>query len=766
MSTQSPPTLTPTGAVGVRLREAIDLEISGMTCASCAARIERKLNKLDGVTASVNYATERAHVLAPPDTDPGTLIQVVEATGYGAAVPAPEAPPTDHTPGLLRDLIVAAALSVPVIVLAMVPALQFPGWQWASLVLATPAYVWCGRRFHRSAWVNLRHGATTMDTLISLGTTAAYLWSLYALFFTEAGMIGYTHPFEFRLERGMPSIYLEAVVGIITFLLAGRYFEARTRRDASAALRALLTLGASEVTVVVDGAERVVGIDALAVGDEFLVRPGEKIATDGVVVAGASAVDEALVTGESLPVDKAPGDAVIGATLNTNGRLVVRATRVGSDTQLARLGRMVEEAQTGKAPVQALADRISAWFVPAVLVLAALTLVGWLVAGEGLVFAATAAVAVLIIACPCALGLATPTALLVGSLRGSRLGVVIAGAEVLEHARGVDTILLDKTGTVTTGQMRVVDVTVAGESSAGLGAVDRGDAGASGGATVHPTREQRTADLLRLAATAESASEHPIARAIAAATDERGVLGHFENLPGHGIRAEVDGHTVEVGRNATHGGNRLDDEKQSRHDPRTTVTVSVDGTFAGTIVVADTVKPTSAAAVRALKDLGLRPILLTGDHEASAQAVAASVGIDAVVAGVRPEGKVAEVTRLQATGRRVAMVGDGVNDAPALAQADLGIAMGTGTDAAIEASDLTLMRGDLLLAVDAVRLSRRTLRTIKQNLFWAFAYNVAALPLAASGLLSPMIAGAAMAFSSVFVVANSLRLRAFRGVAA
>ena len=712
-------------------RVTIDLDITGMTCASCAARVEKKLNKVDGVTASVNYATNRAHVLAPAGTDADSLIEVVERTGYGAAVPAPDAEPVDHVRGLRRDLIASAIGALPVILLAMVPALQFPGWQWLSLALTLPVYAWGGRRFHRSAWVNLRHGTTTMDTLVSLGTTAAFGWSLYALLFTHAGTIGYTHPFTLSLERGMASVYFEAVVAIVTFLLAGRYVEARSRADSGDALRALLTLGASEVTVLRGGVEQTVPAAALAVGDTFLVRPGEKVATDGVVVEGASAVDESMLTGESVPVDKAPGDAVVGATLNANGRLVVRATRVGSDTQLAQLGRLVDQAQTGKAPVQALADRISGWFVPAVVVLAVATLAGWLLAGETVTFALTAAVAVLIIACPCALGLATPTALLAGSLRGAQLGVVIGGAEALERARGVDAILLDKTGTVTTGRMAV--------------------------AAVHPAEGFGRDEVLRLAGTAESASEHPIARAITAAAGTRGVLGHFENRPGWGVTAEVDGRTVAVGRPDPAEG-----EGAPSGSASTVVAVTVDGVPAGIIEVADTVKPTSAAAVAALGRLGLRPILLTGDAEAAARAVAAQVGIDEVIAGVRPEGKVDAVARLQAAGRRVAMVGDGVNDAPALAQADLGIALGTGTDAAIEASDLTLMRGDLMLAVDAVRLSRRTLRTIRQNLFWAFAYNVAALPLAASGLLNPMIAGAAMALSSVFVVTNSVRLRAFR----
>lgn len=709
-------------------RTSFDLDITGMTCASCAARIEKKLNKLPGAQASVNYATARAHVLAPAETTASDLMDAVEQAGYGAAVHVPDAPAPDHARALRVDLVLAVVFGLPVMALAMVPAWQFDGWAWLSLALTTPVYAWCARRFHRSAWVNLRHGATTMDTLVSLGTSAAYWWSVYALVFTPVGEPGYRHGFELRLMPGMPALYLEAVAGLVVFLLAGRYVEARTRSDASRALASLLSLGASEVTVLTDAGERRVPIDRLGVGDQFVVRPGEAIATDGIVIEGASAVDESMVTGESLPLDKTPGDAVIGATVNAHGRLVVRATRVGADTQLARMARMVEEAQTSKAPVQALADRISGIFVPLVLVLALATAVGWLLTGADAVFAATAAVAVLIIACPCALGLATPTALLAGSLRGAQLGIVIRGAESLERASGIDAIVLDKTGTLTTGDMGVVDVL--------------------------PAPGIARDELLRVAATLETASEHPIARAIVAATDARGALGAFENLPGHGVQGEVDGVPCVVGRPAS---GVVTDGAVA-----TWVEVRRAGEVLGMIGVADGLKPTSAAAVAALRELGLRPVLLTGDHERVAQAMADQAGIDEVIAGVAPEGKVDAITRLQAQGHRVAMVGDGVNDAPALAASDLGIAMGTGTDAAIEASDLTLMRGDLMLAADAIRLARATWRTIRQNLFWAFAYNLAALPLAALGLLNPMIAGAAMAFSSVFVVLNSLRLRGFR----
>ena len=722
-------------------RESLELDIDGMTCASCAARIEKKLNKVDGVIASVNYATEKAKILVPLGTTADDLIKVVESTGYGAKHPDPAAPEVDRAAPIKRDLILSVVLSIPVIAIAMVPALQFPGWTWASLLLTAPIYFWAGRRFHHSAWVNLKHRATTMDTLISLGTSAAFWYSVWALLFTHAGDLHYTHAFEFSIGRSdAAAVYFEAVAGITTFLLAGRWFEARSKTQSSEALRALLTMGASEATVLRGGVEQRVPIDFLKLDDEFVVRPGEKVATDGVIVAGTSAVDESMVTGESVPVDKNPGDKVLGATLNANGRLVVRATALGGDTELARMARMVEEAQTRKAPVQALADRISGIFVPIVLVIAVLTFAGWLLAGETVLFAATAAVAVLIIACPCALGLATPTALLVGTGVGARMGAIIAGPDVLERARTVRTIALDKTGTVTRGDLRVV--------------------------AVHPADGVTEADLLRLAGTAESGSEHPLARAIVAAASPAGLgeLQHFENVPGEGVRATVDGVEVAVRRPDAVGSlpqplASVVDNAQGRGE--TPVVVLRGAEPIGVVALADTIKETSAHAIGRLKALGLSPVLLTGDNERAARAVADRVGIDEVRANVRPEGKVAVVRELQSRGQ-VAMVGDGVNDAAALAASDLGIAMGSGTDAAKEAAGITLMRGDLVLAVDAIRLSRRTLRTIRTNLFWAFAYNVAAIPLAALGMLTPMIAGAAMAFSSVFVVANSLLLRGFR----
>lgn len=722
-------------------RASIELDIVGMTCASCAARIEKRLNRLDGVTATVNYATERATVLAPPSVGVDRLIEVVRDTGYDAALPDPRAAGTAPDAGLTRDVILAAALSVPVIAVAMIPALQFPGWTWASAALTTVVHAWCGRRFHRAALVNARHGATTMDTLVSLGTTAALLYSVWALFFTHAGDLHYSHPFTFALGRSDgAAVYFEAVAGITTFLLAGRYVEARARTTASDALRALLTLGASEATVVRDGVERRVPIDRLAVGDEFVVRPGERIATDGEVVAGASAVDESMITGESLPVDKAPGDAVTGATVNAHGRLVVRATRVGADTELARMARLVAEAQTRKAPVQAVVDRISGVFVPVVLAVSALTLVAWRLAGETWLFAATAAVAVLIIACPCALGLATPTALLVGTGRGAGLGILIGGADVLERARRVGAVVLDKTGTVTRGDLRVVGV--------------------------HPVPGVPADEVRRLAAAAETASEHPIARAVVAAASglEPPAPEMFAALPGVGVRARVTGEVVQVLRPdaAAVPAGLAADVTAAESRGETVVVVVRDGVAVGALALADTLKDTSRQAVARFRRLGLTPILLTGDNERAARSVAAAVGIDRVVAGVRPEGKVRVVRDLQEAGLTVAMVGDGVNDAAALAASDLGIAMGSGTDAAKEAAGITVLRGDLLLVADAIRLSRATLRTIDTNLFWAFAYNVAAIPLAAFGMLTPMIAGAAMAFSSVFVVGNSLRLRAFR----
>ncbi|MGY1755066.1 heavy metal translocating P-type ATPase [Blastococcus sp. SYSU D01042] len=728
-----------------------------MTCASCAARVEKKLNKLDGVTATVNYATEKAKVSVTGDVTTEDLIATVERTGYTAALPEPpraeqvEETAPDTLAALRTRLVVSALLSVPVVALAMVPAWQFEYWQWLSLTLAAPVVVWGGLPFHRAAWTNLRHGAATMDTLVSLGTLAAFGWSLYALFWGTAGIPGMVHPFELTIERsdGSGNIYLEAAAGVTTFLLAGRYFEARSKRQSGAALRALLELGAKEVSVLRGGTEVRVPVDQLGVGDLFVVRPGEKLAADGEVTEGSSAVDASMLTGEPVPVEVGAGDAVVGGTVNAGGRLVVRATRVGSATQLAQMARLVEDAQNGKAEVQRLADRISGVFVPVVLALTVATLGYWIGTGAGLPAAFTAAVAVLIIACPCALGLATPTALMVGTGRGAQLGILIKGPEVLENTRRVDTVVLDKTGTVTTGRMTLVDVVPA--------------AGADG---------ER---LLRLAGALEAASEHPIAQAVARAAAERGALpavDGFTNVEGLGVHGVVDGAAVVVGRPRllADWSVALTPELQRAVDAAeqagsTAVAVAVDGAPCGVLVVADAVKPTSAAAVAQFRALGLTPILLTGDNERAARTVAAAVAIDEVVAEVLPQEKVDVVRRLQAEGRVVAMVGDGVNDAAALAQADLGLAMGTGTDVAIEASDLTLVRGDLRAATDAIRLARRTLSTIKGNLFWAFGYNVAALPLAMAGLLNPMIAGAAMAFSSVFVVSNSLRLRGFAPLA-
>ncbi|MFJ5990512.1 heavy metal translocating P-type ATPase [Lentzea sp. NPDC092896] len=727
--------------------DTIELSIGGMTCASCAARIERKLNKLDGVEATVNYATEKARVSYAGDLTPADLVKVVEDTGYTAELPAaqPQETEADPTRTLRQRLITSTVLSVPVVALAMIPALQFTYWQWLSLALAGPVVTYAAWPFHKAAWTNLRHGAATMDTLISIGVGSAFLWSLYALFLGTAGTPGMTHGFTFTIERmaGTGNIYLEVAAGVTTFILAGRYFEARSKRRAGAALTALLELGAKDVAVLKDGREVRVPTSELKVGDRFVVRPGEKIATDGVVEEGSSAVDASMLTGESVPVEVRPGDAVAGATVNAGGRLVVRATRIGSDTQLAQMARLVEEAQNGKAEVQRLADRISAVFVPIVIALAVGTLGFWLGTGGGVGAAFTAAVAVLIIACPCALGLATPTALLVGTGRGAQLGILIKGPEVLESTRRVDTVVLDKTGTVTTGQMSLV--------------------------SVHTAEGEDEDEVLKLAGALENASEHPIARAITQAAGDVPAVEDFQNVEGLGVQGVVNAHAVLVGRERLLGDwsvkldARLTEAKEAaERQGRTAVLVAWDGKARGVLVVADTVKPTSKEAVEGLRRLGLRPVLLTGDNRAAAEAVAAEVGIDEVIAEVLPADKVDVVKRLQDEGRVVAMIGDGVNDAAALAQADLGLAMGTGTDVAIEAGDLTLVRGDLRAAVDAIRLARRTLTTIKGNLFWAFAYNVAALPLAALGLLNPMIAGAAMAFSSVFVVSNSLRLRGFR----
>ncbi|MCZ9290299.1 heavy metal translocating P-type ATPase [Corynebacterium evansiae] len=703
----------------------IDLDITGMTCASCANRIEKKLNKQEGVTATVNYATEKAHIEtgegAAADAD--SYIAIVEKLGYGGSVPKPERPAGDDPAakelrGLKRRLVVAVVLATPVILLAMIPPLQFDYWQWISFALATPVILWAGWPFHKATWVNLKHGAATMDTLITVGTSAAYLWSLYALFFGHAGDPGMRHGWSILNHAGDPmgDIYFEVAAGVVTFVLAGRYFEKRSKQRAGDAIRALTDMGAKQVTVLRDGGETLLPIEQLQIGDRFLARPGEKIATDGRILDGTSAIDQSMLTGESVPVDVGPGDEVTGATINTSGRLVVEATHVGSQTKLAQMAKLIDEAQSGKADVQRLADKVSGIFVPVVIAIALLTL---LFAGF------SNAVAVLIIACPCALGLATPTALLVGTGRGAEQGILIRGPEVLEGAHAITTVVMDKTGTVTTGTMRVVDVEPAGGN-----------------------REE----VLRAAAAVEAYSEHPIGRAIAeAGREEFGGLPEvtgFKNLPGHGVEGTVEGQMIRVGRG---------DEGASTNKA-TTVNVSADGRAIGTISVADTVRPTSAEAVRKMHEMGLKTVLLTGDNQQVADAVAREVGIDEVIAGVMPEDKVAHIRSLE----NVAMVGDGVNDAAALASADLGIAMGSGTDAAIEAADITVMRDDLLAVADALRLARKTLRTIKVNLFWAFAYNVAAIPLAAFGLLNPMLAGAAMALSSVFVVSNSLRLKGFK----
>jgi Cu+-exporting ATPase len=753
---------SPAGANGGEARSA-ELTIGGMTCASCAARVEKKLNRLDGVTATVNFATEKALVQLRNGVTPDALITAVERTGYTAALPAASAAGLaaagedaggDEAAALRRRLLVSLALAIPVVVLAMIPPLQFRNWQWASLALATPVAVWGAWPFHRAAAINARHGAATMDTLISVGVGAAYLWSLYALFFGTAGRPGMRMSFAWLADgSGASATYLEVASGVTALILLGRYFEARAKRWSGAALRALLSLGAKDVAVLRDSTEVRVPVSQLAVGAKFVLRPGEKIAADGVVISGSSAVDTSMLTGEPVPAEVGPGDAVTGGCVNAGGRLVIRATRVGGDTQLAQMARLVTEAQAGKAPVQRLADRISAVFVPVVIGVAVVTLIGWLAAGQPAGAAFTAAVAVLIIACPCAMGLATPTAILVGSGRGAQLGIVIKGPDVLESTRAVDTIVLDKTGTITTGRMSLVDVATAPGVVAD--------------------------EVLRLAGAVEVASEHPVAAAVAAGARDRlraalPAVQHFASTQGLGVSGIVDGHTVVVGRPGW-----LESEwamavpeslaaqaAAAEAVGHTVVLAGWDNQVHGVLVVGDKIKPTSAEAVGRLRGMALRPVLLTGDNERAARVVAATVGIGEVIAGVLPAGKVHAVKKLQDAGRVVAMAGDGVNDAAALAQADLGLAMGTGTDAAIEAADLTLIRGDLLAVPDAIALSRRTLATIKGNLFWAFGYNAAAIPLAALGFLNPLIAAAAMAFSSVFVVSNSLRLRRFRPVSA
>jgi len=764
MVTGVSPAAAPEGAV-----RAVELAIGGLTCASCAARVEKKLGKLDGVTATVNFATETARVRFPAALPATDLISVVEQAGYTAALPAPPGEPAGgaaeedgavETSALRKRLLVSLALAIPVVALAMIPPLQFRNWQWACLALASPVAVWGAWPFHRAAVVNARHGAATMDTLVSVGVTAAYLWSVYALFFGAAGRAGahmsaaWLAPGGLAERSGTGAIYLDVAAGVTVLIVLGRYLEARAKRRAGAALRALLSLGARDAAVLRDGREVRVPVGQLAVGEEFVIRPGEKIATDGVVTSGSSAVDTSMLTGEPVPAEVGPGDGVAGGCVNAGGRLVVRATAVGAGTQLAQMARLVTEAQAGKAPVQRLADRVSAVFVPVVIAVAVVTLAGWLAAGQPAGAAFTAAVAVLIVACPCAMGLATPTAILVGTGRGAQLGILISGPEVLESTRAADTIVLDKTGTITTGKMSLTD----------MAAVPGVDAG----------------ELLRLAGAVEDASEHPIGAAIAAGARERlredprgpelPAVESFASARGLGVSGVADGHSIALGRK-----DWLESQWALRVPPdvaaraagaeaagQTVVFAAWDGQVRGVLMVADTIKPTSAEAIRRLRGLGLRPVLLTGDNDRAARFVADAVGVREVIAGVLPAGKVEAVRRLQDAGRVVAMAGDGVNDAAALAQADLGLAMGTGTDAAIQASDLTLVRGDLLAIPDAILLSRRTLATIKGNLFWAFGYNTAAIPLAALGFLNPLIAAAAMAFSSVFVVTNSLRLRRFR----
>ena len=757
MSADAKATATQATATASPGLDRVDLPIKGMSCASCAARVERRLNGLDGVEASVNYATERATISYDPDAvAPDRFVEEVEATGYSAELPsaAPDgedagSAEAEETRRLARRLLISAALSLPVLLLSMIRPLQFDYWQWVSLALATPVVVWGAWPFHRSAWVNLRHKAAGMDTLISMGVLAAFGWSLYALILGDAGTPGMRMEFALIPADGASSneIYLEIAAVVTTFILIGRWFEASSKRRAGAAVESLLALGAKDVAILgSDGSERRIPVGELAVGDRFVVRPGEKVATDGVIEEGSSAIDMSMLTGEPVPVEVSPGDDVAGATVNSGGRLIVRAGRVGADTALAQIARLVTEAQSGKAPVQRLADRISAVFVPIVIVIAVATLGFWLAVGEGSTVAFTAAVAVLIIACPCALGLATPTALLVGTGRGAQLGLLIKGPEILESTRRVDTIVLDKTGTVTTGEMALVGI--------------------------HPAAGVDGDRALALVGAVEDASEHPIARAIAAAARERTELEpveSFANREGLGVEGVVGGRAVIAGRPALLAERSLrlpaELEAQRREAEargETVIAAGWDGEVRALFTLSDTVKATSAEAVASLKELGLRPVLLTGDNAVTARAVGAEVGIEEVIAEVLPAEKADAVTRLQSEGHVVAMVGDGVNDAPALAQADLGVAIGTGTDVAIEASDLTLVSGDLRATVDAIRLSRSTLRTIKQNLAWAFGYNVLAIPLAAAGLLNPLIAAAAMAFSSISVVLNALRLRRFR----
>ena len=739
----------------------LELNIGGMSCAACAAHIEKALNKMPGVSASVNYATEKATISQSGDFGAKDFIKTVEKAGYSAftgedlgSEDGKENPKnnTEELARLRRRLIICALLAAPVITLAMIPPLQFPYWQWFSLALTIPVVLWGAYPFHRAAFVNARRATTTMDTLISLGTLAAFIWSLYALFLGDAGQVGMTHDFQLLAQPGDAAshIYLEVCSGVTVFILGGRYFEKRAKVRAGDALRSLAEMGVKEVTALRAGQEVKIPIKELGEGEEFISLPGEKIATDGVVVSGVSAVDNSLLTGESVPVEVGVGDQVTGATINTYGRLVVRATRVGSQTQLAQITRLVEQAQAGKAPIQRLADRISAVFVPVVIAISLLTLLIWLIFSTP-VTAFTCAVAVLIIACPCALGLATPTALLVGTGRGASLGILIKGAEILESTRQVDTVILDKTGTVTSGNMELV--------------------------SIFPPNDL---GVLQAAATLEGGSEHPIAGAITRAATAKGITlssdkipADFQSYPGGGVRGTIAGQVVLAGNRkfiSEQGAviSSAFEEVITEHTSRgeTMVLVALDGQVKGLLGIADQVKETSAPAIALFKELGLTPVLLTGDTENVARQVGQQVGIEEVIAEVQPQDKVVAVFRKQGRGATVAMIGDGVNDAAALAQADLGIAMGSGTDVAMQAADITLMRPDLLAAVDAIRLSRRTLKIIKGNLFWAFAYNVAAIPLAALGLLNPMLAGAAMACSSAFVVGNSLRLRSFQPVKA